>query len=70
MTTAAWFGYERQNGRWCPFVSYGDKPKVPDGEEDRFSASYAVTEGHLGSDGSPLFGRLQAAFPAPGERNA
>jgi hypothetical protein len=68
--TQAWFRYERQNSRWCPVVYYGDQPKVPNGEEDRFSASHAVAEGHLASDGSPMFGRLQAAFPAPGEGNA
>lgn len=61
----AWFRYELYLGRWCPVVIYGEKPRAPKGEEYRFTAPQEVTSGHLGSDGSPMFGRLQAAFPAP-----
>jgi hypothetical protein len=51
----AWFRYERTNGRYCPVVLYGEKPRVPKGEEERFTVAVRA----------PMFGRLQAVFPAP-----
>lgn len=62
---AAWFRYERTNGRYCPVVIYGEKPRVPKGEEDRITVSVPVPDDCLGPDGTPIFGRLKAKFPAP-----
>ena len=63
--SAAWFRYERTNGVWWPAVFYGDKPKAPKGEEDRFTSPVAVPAECLDLDGSAHFGALQRAFPAP-----
>lgn len=62
----AWFRYERSLGRWIPTVHYGEKPKTPKDESARYTAAVEVGPGFLATDGSPMFGRLQAAFPAPG----
>lgn len=66
----SWFRYERTNGRWCPVVIYGDKPRTPKGEEERFTIAVPVPADCLGTDGAPMFGRLQAVFPAPVEKVA
>lgn len=63
----SWFRYERSMGRWCPVVIYGDRPTTPKGEEQRFTAAVHVPPDCLDSSGEPMFGRLQAIFPAPVE---
>lgn len=63
----AWFRYERSLGRWMPTVHYGEKPKTPADDAERYTAAVDVDRTFLASDGSPMFGRLQAAYPAPGE---
>jgi hypothetical protein len=66
----AYFRYERNHGRWCPVVYHDEKPKVPKGEEERFTSAVAVPTDCLDSSGDPMFGRLQAIFPAPVEKEA
>lgn len=65
--TVAWFRYERNfASRWCPVVLYNDsRPTIPKHDADRITAAVAVPADCLASDGSPMFGRLQAIFPAP-----
>lgn len=60
-----WFRYERNNGRWSPVVYHQEKPRVPKGEEDRFTHVVPVPADCLDTNGNPMFGRLQAKFPAP-----
>lgn len=63
---SAWFRYERDFAqRFCPVVIYGDEPRIPRGEEDRYTKAVAVPVDCLSTDGSPMFGRLQAIYPAP-----
>lgn len=59
-----WFRYERDfASRWCPVVFHDGKPKP----SDRATAAIEVPADCLASDGSPMFGRLQAIFPPPPE---
>lgn len=62
---SAWFRYERHFGRWCPVVYHDEKPRVPKGEEDMFTGAVEVPDDCLSTSGEPMFGRLQAKFPAP-----
>jgi hypothetical protein len=59
------FRWERTNGRWGPAVYHGEKPKIPKGEEDRFTAAVKVPFECVGSFDNPLFGKLAQRFPAP-----
>lgn len=61
----SWFRYERHAGRWCPVVYHDTKPNIPKGEEDRFTGAIEVPTDCLSTSGEPMFGRLQAKFPAP-----
>lgn len=65
----AWFRYEKDfAGRYCPVVIHDDaKPTIPKHDADRITGAVAVPDDCLSSDGSPMFGRLQARFPAPRE---
>ena len=63
-----WFRWERTNGRWCPAVYNVEKPRVPKGEEDRYSTAVPVPADCLDTSGDPMFGRLQAKFPPPAPR--
>lgn len=58
----AWFRYERDFARrWCPVVIYAGKPVSKEGA----SPAFEVPHDCLSPDGSPLFGKLKARFPAP-----
>lgn len=65
----AWFRYERDfSCRWCPVVIWDDdKPSVP--KDGGATPAVSVPPGCLASDGSPMFGRLQAMFPLPREES-
>lgn len=59
---SAWLRYERDfAGRWRPVVYHMEKPAARDGA----TAAIEVPADCLSTDGSPMFGRLQAKFPAP-----
>lgn len=65
----AWFRYERDfSGRWCPVVIWDEeKPIVP--KDQGATPAVPVSSDCLSSDGSPMFGRLQAMFPTPREES-
>lgn len=57
----AFFTYERDFARrWCPVVYYGDKPANADG-----APAWTIPDNMIDEDGSPRFGALKRAFPAP-----
>lgn len=65
-----YFCYEKQpSGGWAPVVYHGEAPKtekVSGDDKTRRSTVWPVPPDCLGStDGQPLWGRLQAKFPAP-----
>lgn len=66
----AWFRYERDFAqRWCPVVLYDDaRPARKPFDDGRVTDMIEVPASCLASDGSPMFGRLQAIYPPP--RNA
>jgi hypothetical protein len=63
----AYFRYERNLGRWCPVVYHDGRQSIPKGEEERFTTAVGVPTDCLDTSGEPMFGRLQAKFPAPVE---
>lgn len=69
MSEKAWFVYEKSmSGIWGPAVIYGDQPKRLRHEEHMMTNPIEVPLDCLSSDGSPMFGRLQAIYPPPQER--
>lgn len=57
----AYFTYERDfAGRWQPVVYHRDKPRNADS-----APVWPVPTGMMDDDGSPHFGALRDAFPAP-----
>jgi hypothetical protein len=64
----AWHRYERSLGRWCQVGI--NKPRIPKGEEDRFTVAIPVPAECMGADGQLMFGALPRAFPAPVEKVA
>lgn len=63
-----WFCWERNVGRWAPVAYHSEKPrleKVADGDEPTRTALQPVPDDCLDTHGNPMFGRLQAKFPAP-----
>jgi hypothetical protein len=61
-----WFRYERDFARrWCPVVHYGELPRTPKDQADRLTTPIPVPPDCLDTAGEPMFGRLQAIFPAP-----
>lgn len=65
-----WFRWEMDFARrWCPVVHHGERPATSRQDVDRLSPAVKVPDDCIGADGEPLFGRLQAQFPAPEDRD-